>query len=93
MSDVVPPALANLPLSVLKGLRVSHQARDEDIERVEAFYAEAGITAEIAPFFTDLPRRMSEAQLVISRAGRSRLRIYPSLVAPRSLSRLPPQLA
>ena len=71
MSDVVPPALANLPLSVLKGLRVSHQARDEDIERVEAFYAEAGITAEIAPFFTDLPRRMSEAQLVISRAGAS----------------------
>jgi UDP-N-acetylglucosamine--N-acetylmuramyl-(pentapeptide) pyrophosphoryl-undecaprenol N-acetylglucosamine transferase len=34
-------------------------------------YHQAGITAEVAPFFTDIPRRLSEAQLVISRAGAS----------------------
>ncbi len=71
LSDVVPAALAGLPDALLKNIRVSHQARDEDGERVTKFYAEAGITADVQPFFTDVPRRMSEAQLVISRAGAS----------------------
>ncbi|MGJ8625544.1 MAG: UDP-N-acetylglucosamine--N-acetylmuramyl-(pentapeptide) pyrophosphoryl-undecaprenol N-acetylglucosamine transferase [Sulfitobacter sp.] len=71
LSDVVPPAIAGLPMNVLKNLRVSHQARDEDGQRVADFYAQAGITAEVRPFFDDVPRRMSEAQLVISRAGAS----------------------
>ena len=52
-------------------LRVSHQARDEDLERVSAFYAEHGINADVQTFFTDVPARMSEAQLVISRSGAS----------------------
>ena len=71
LSDVVPPALAALPIDMLRNLRVSHQARDEDAERVQAYYAENGIAADVQPFFDDVPRRMSEAQLVISRAGAS----------------------
>ena len=71
LSDVVPPAIAALPLEMLRHLRVSHQARGEDQERVETFYLEHAIAADVQPFFTDLPRRMSEAQLVISRAGAS----------------------
>lgn len=71
LSDVVPPAIAGLPMDMLKNLRVSHQARDEDGQRVADFYGQAGITAEVRPFFEDVPRRMSEAQLVISRAGAS----------------------
>lgn len=71
LSDVVPPAIAGLPMEMLRNIRVSHQARDEDGERVAAFYAEAGIDADVQPFFDDVPRRMSEAQLVISRAGAS----------------------
>ncbi|MFO7771594.1 MAG: glycosyltransferase, partial [Roseovarius gahaiensis] len=43
----------------------------EDGERVAAFYADHGIDADVASFFRDVPRRMSEAQLVISRAGAS----------------------
>jgi len=73
LSDVVPPAIASLPMEILRNVRVSHQARDEDGARVAAFYAENGIPAEVEPFFRDLPRRMSEAQLVISRAGASSL--------------------
>ncbi len=34
-------------------------------------YAEAGIRAEVKPFFEDVPRRMAEAQLIVSRAGAS----------------------
>jgi UDP-N-acetylglucosamine--N-acetylmuramyl-(pentapeptide) pyrophosphoryl-undecaprenol N-acetylglucosamine transferase len=71
LSDVVPPAIAGLPMEILRNIRVSHQARSEDGQRVADFYAEAGITADVQPFFDDVPRRMSEAQLVISRAGAS----------------------
>lgn len=71
LSDVVPPAIAELPVEMLRNIRVSHQARDEDSDRVTAFYADHGISAEVQPFFHDVPARMSEAQLVISRAGAS----------------------
>ena len=71
LSDVVPPAIAALPLDVLQHLRVSHQARDEDGERVATYYEEHGVNAEVLPFFNDVPTRMSEAQLVISRSGAS----------------------
>jgi UDP-N-acetylglucosamine--N-acetylmuramyl-(pentapeptide) pyrophosphoryl-undecaprenol N-acetylglucosamine transferase len=71
LSDIVPPAIAALPPDILRNVRVSHQARDEDGARVNAYYAEQGIHAEVEPFFRDVPRRLSEAQLVISRAGAS----------------------
>ena len=71
LSDVVPGAVAALPADLGARLRVAHQARDEDVERVRAAYAAAGIAAEVAPFFADIPRRLSEAQLVVSRAGAS----------------------
>lgn len=71
LSDVVPAAIAALPEEVRRNLRVAHQARAEDMERVAAAYAEAGIVAEVEPFFTDIPRRLSEAQLVVSRSGAS----------------------
>ncbi|TLP67833.1 UDP-N-acetylglucosamine--N-acetylmuramyl-(pentapeptide) pyrophosphoryl-undecaprenol N-acetylglucosamine transferase [Parasedimentitalea maritima] len=73
LSDVVPGAISALPESIRQHLRVSHQARDEDGERVTAFYAEHGIDADVQPFFHDVPTLMSEAQLVISRAGASSL--------------------
>ncbi len=72
-SEVVPEALARLPGGLLEKLRVSHQVREEDMARVQEFYACNGVNAELRPFFADLPRRMAEAQLVISRAGASSL--------------------
>ncbi|MBI1218696.1 MAG: UDP-N-acetylglucosamine--N-acetylmuramyl-(pentapeptide) pyrophosphoryl-undecaprenol N-acetylglucosamine transferase [Rhodobacteraceae bacterium] len=71
LADVVPAAVAALPESLRANLRVAQQARDEDMERVTAAYAAAGIRAEVQPFFADIPRRLSEAQLVISRSGAS----------------------
>ena len=71
LSDVIPPAIAALPMHLLRNIRVSHQAREEDSARVKAFYHQAGISADVQPFFDDVPRRMTEAQLVISRAGAS----------------------
>lgn len=71
LSDVVPDAIVALPEPIRRHLRVSHQARPEDIDRVTARYAANGIDADVQTFFQDVPRRMSEAQLVISRAGAS----------------------
>jgi UDP-N-acetylglucosamine--N-acetylmuramyl-(pentapeptide) pyrophosphoryl-undecaprenol N-acetylglucosamine transferase len=71
MSDVVPAAIAGLPDHLRALIRVSHQARAEDLPRVVQYYQDAGISADVQPFFTDIPARMSEAQLVISRSGAS----------------------
>ncbi|SDE47010.1 UDP-N-acetylglucosamine-N-acetylmuramylpentapeptide N-acetylglucosamine transferase [Salipiger thiooxidans] len=71
LSDVVPPAIERMPMDILRNLRISQQARDEDGERVTKYYYEHGIDAEVQPFFHDIPARMSEAQLVISRSGAS----------------------
>ena len=71
LSDVVPAAIAALPDALLANLRVAHQARAEDAPRVIEAYAAAGVRAEVEPFFADVPRRLSEAQLVISRSGAS----------------------
>ena len=73
LSDVVPAAIAMVPPEVRQHLRVAQQARPEDLDRVQASYDAAGIPAEVAPFFADVPRRFSEAQLVIARAGASTL--------------------
>ncbi|MEL6689505.1 MAG: undecaprenyldiphospho-muramoylpentapeptide beta-N-acetylglucosaminyltransferase [Pseudomonadota bacterium] len=71
LSDFVPPAIAALPHEILTHIRVSHQAREEDLERVELYYANNGVTADVQSFFTDVPSRLSEAQLLISRSGAS----------------------
>jgi UDP-N-acetylglucosamine--N-acetylmuramyl-(pentapeptide) pyrophosphoryl-undecaprenol N-acetylglucosamine transferase len=71
LSQVVPAAVALLPKGVRRLLRVAHQARDEDAEAAQAAYDAAGVSVEVQPFFADIPRRLSEAQLVISRSGAS----------------------
>ncbi len=71
LSRVVPAAVAALPAALRANLRVAQQARPEDVDRVIAAYEQAGTTAEVAPFFADIARRLSECQLVVSRAGAS----------------------
>ncbi len=71
LSDIVPPAIAALPEHMRRNIRVSHQARTEDLARVADFYASELITADVQTFFTDVPQRMAEAQLVIARSGAS----------------------
>ena len=71
LSDAVPGALAALPDDLRGRLRVTQQCRPEDLERVKAFYAEAGITAELATFIEDMPHRLAASHFVIARAGAS----------------------
>ncbi len=71
MADVVPAAVAALPAESRDKIIVTQQARLEDIARVADVYERAGVKAEIAPFFSDLPLRIARAQLVIARSGAS----------------------
>lgn len=71
MSDLVPAALALLPDTAKKLLKVTQQCRPEDLARVSQAYREMGITAELEPFFRDMPERIAQSHLVICRAGAS----------------------
>lgn len=71
LSDVVPAALASLAEPLRGRLRVVQQCRAEDLDRVRAAYAAAAIEAELAPFFTDIAPLLTQAHLVIARAGAS----------------------
>lgn len=69
----VPAAIAALPAALRQRLIVTQQCRAEDLERVRAAYAGTGIPVELSPFFTDIPRRLATAHLVVARAGASTL--------------------
>ncbi|HUN47759.1 MAG TPA: undecaprenyldiphospho-muramoylpentapeptide beta-N-acetylglucosaminyltransferase [Stellaceae bacterium] len=71
LSEVVPAALVRLPDSLRQRLRLTQQARPEDLEAVRAAYQARGVAAEIRPFFDDVPARLARAHLVISRSGAS----------------------
>ncbi|MDZ7588764.1 MAG: undecaprenyldiphospho-muramoylpentapeptide beta-N-acetylglucosaminyltransferase [Parasphingorhabdus sp.] len=71
LSEVVPDALAMLPMHLRRRLQVTQQARAQDIETVRAKYAEHDIPAELATYLPDLPQRLGWAHLVIGRAGAS----------------------
>lgn len=71
MSTVVPPALAALPIGLRSALHIAQQCRAEDLEAVRRIYRDAGITADLATFFGDVPARLAAAHLVVARAGAS----------------------
>ncbi len=71
MAEVVPAALASLLPASRARVRVAQQCRAGDLERVRETYQAAGMSADLASFFDDLPARLAEAQLIIARAGAS----------------------
>ncbi|HUK60869.1 MAG TPA: undecaprenyldiphospho-muramoylpentapeptide beta-N-acetylglucosaminyltransferase [Stellaceae bacterium] len=71
LSAVVPSALARLAPELRRRLVVMQQARSEDLASVRRAHETAGIAAETATFFEDVPARLAQAHLVISRAGAS----------------------
>jgi UDP-N-acetylglucosamine--N-acetylmuramyl-(pentapeptide) pyrophosphoryl-undecaprenol N-acetylglucosamine transferase len=91
-SEAVPPALAALPPALRQRLRLVQQARPEDVAGVTAAMAAAGIEAEIAPFFRDLPALMAASHLVIARAGASSVAELAVVGRPSILVPLPHSL-
>jgi UDP-N-acetylglucosamine--N-acetylmuramyl-(pentapeptide) pyrophosphoryl-undecaprenol N-acetylglucosamine transferase len=71
LSEVVPRAVAGLPGPLRARLKVQQQTRPECVDEARGIYQDAGVAAEIAPFFRDMARRLACAHLVIGRAGAS----------------------
>ena len=88
-SEIVPAALTRLPQPMKLRLQVVQQCRPEDMENVRAVYANAEIRAELQPFFTDLPRRMADAHLVIGRSGAGTVAELMAIGRPAILVPLP----
>jgi len=89
LSDIVPQALALLPEELRQRLKVTLQVREEGLAEAETVLSEASITAEVAPFFDDMPKRIAEAHLVIARAGASTCAELTALGRPSILIPLP----
>ncbi|MBL0374476.1 undecaprenyldiphospho-muramoylpentapeptide beta-N-acetylglucosaminyltransferase [Rhizobium sp. KVB221] len=70
-SSVVPSAICLLEDRQRKRLRVVQQARPEDAEKVTAAFAKLGLSADVSPFFADMPGKIADANLVICRSGAS----------------------
>jgi UDP-N-acetylglucosamine--N-acetylmuramyl-(pentapeptide) pyrophosphoryl-undecaprenol N-acetylglucosamine transferase len=71
LSEIVPQAIAKLPPALCARLQIVQQCRPEDINSVRSVYAEMGVQAELASFFSDMPQRIAAAHLVIARSGAS----------------------
>jgi len=89
LSDVVPDAMAMLPMHLRRRLQITQQCREQDIERVRAKYAEHDIPAELATYLPDLPQRLGWAHLVIGRAGASTIAELTAAGRPAILIPLP----
>ena len=71
LSETTPRAIAALPEALRRRLRVQQQSRPETLEAARQIYLEAGVQAEVAPFFRDMAARLGQAHLMVGRAGAS----------------------
>ncbi len=88
-SEIVPQALQLMPQQIKDRLFVMQQCRAEDIDRVFDTYEAAGVAAELATFFEDLPYRMSNSHLIIARSGATTVAELCALGRPGILVPLP----
>ncbi len=71
LSETAPRALAQVAERLRDRLHVHQQSRAELLDSAREIYADAAIQSEVAPFFRDMASRLSQAHLVIGRAGAS----------------------
>ena len=89
LGQVVPDALGQLPPKLRHRLQVVQQCRADDIEDVRLRYAALNIPAELLTYIEDMPDRLTEAHLVIARAGASTIAELTAAGRPAILVPLP----
>jgi UDP-N-acetylglucosamine--N-acetylmuramyl-(pentapeptide) pyrophosphoryl-undecaprenol N-acetylglucosamine transferase len=89
MADVAPAAIELLPVAVRVNVHVTQQARAENLDAVKAHYERLGVPAEVAAFFPDLPARIAQSHLVVSRSGASTVAELAAIGRPGILVPLP----
>lgn len=71
LSEVIPEAIGRLDEAMRRRLKITQQCRPEDIDNARASYKGLWVNAELSSFFDNIPERLAQAHLVISRAGAS----------------------
>ncbi len=67
LNRTLPAALALLPVE--RRPQVLHQAGRDEVERVQADYAAAGVAADVRPFLDDMAAQLAACDLMVCRAG------------------------
>ena len=70
-NNLVPEAITRLDDILRARLDLVQQVRGSDLEDMQEAYRAVGVRATLKPFFDDMPERLKQAHLVISRAGAS----------------------
>jgi UDP-N-acetylglucosamine--N-acetylmuramyl-(pentapeptide) pyrophosphoryl-undecaprenol N-acetylglucosamine transferase len=70
-SNFMPQVFGIMPAEFRQKIALTQQCRAEDIEGVRRAYAALGMGCELHSFFMDMPQRIAESHLVISRSGAS----------------------
>ncbi len=70
-SKVLPAAIVLLEKSIRERIKLFQQCRIEDSPKVRQKYSELGVDCIIEKFFNNMPELLSEAHIIISRAGAS----------------------
>lgn len=91
ISTTVPKAVAKLPAELRARLNVVQQTRDADMDEAQALYLGANVSAQCAPFFSDIQTHLAKAHFVVARAGASSvseiaLMGLPSLLVPLAIA-------
>lgn len=91
LSKVIPEAVNRLKPSLRSRLRIVQQSRAEDIDSVKKKYSQLGIKNEVDKFFVDIPKKISDAHLVLCRSGASTVSeliaaARPSVLVPIAVS-------
>lgn len=68
LDEIVPLAIAGMKN---KKIFVTHQTRPENVEKLQRFYAEHKIHANVLSFIRDMASAIQDADLVIGRSGAS----------------------
>lgn len=89
LSEIMPASAADLPGPLRRKLTIVQQCRPEEVETVKSKYDELGIDSEVQGFFTDLPKKMAAAHLVIARSGASTVAELAAIGRPAILVPLP----
>ncbi len=70
-ANVIPHSIIKLKNDLQLKLKVTHQARENDIGKVSKLYSDAGLDVEIKSFFDNIPQRLENTHLLICRSGAS----------------------
>ena len=89
LGSLVPDAIAMLEEPLRQRLHIHQQARPEQIDLLPKRYADLGVTAQLRPFFSDVPQLLGNSHLVICRAGASSVAELAAIGRPALLLPLP----